>query len=93
MPMEVERLIISGQNMDPIQLKAAPTTGQLGSFDILVDPLRGAPMRLGVDFDISGKTLIYDIEGSTIKNIRQADIDMYGANVPDMELYVAYNRE
>lgn len=100
MPIEVEYHGLTGTVSGPldglIPLATYPTTGPEGTYDIAVNVMGGNTLRLGVDFGLTGVNndiLTYNLESSSIKVVRQKDIDLYGSGSTGIELRVAYNRE
>lgn len=79
MAIEVEYFGLTGgvtgiQNT--VLLKAAPTTGPNGAYDITVDPTDGPAQRYGIDFgvthaNIAGTTALvtFNIANSDIKDV------------------------
>ena len=52
MAIEVEYFGLTGMQ-DTLSLRAAPSTGPNGSYDISVDPTDGPAQRYGVDFGVT----------------------------------------
>lgn len=72
MAIEVEYFGLTGMQ-DTLLLRAAPTTGPNGSYDISVDPTDGPAQRYGVDFGVTH----YNVAGTTALlalNLASSDI-------------------
>lgn len=100
MPIEFEQHYLTGTIDNPgdgvFHLKHPPITGPQGEWVVLVDPVHGPSQKEGIDWGLTGINydyITYNLEDSTIKKIRQHDINTYGVGSVGPAVRVIYNYE
>ena len=100
MSIEFENHLLTGTISNPgdglFALKHPPITGPQGEWRILVDPVHGPAQKEGIDWGLTGLSynyITYNLENSSIKKIRQHDIDVSGVGSEGPIVRVIYDYE
>ena len=100
MPIEFENHLLTGPIDNPgdgiFKLKHPPITGLEGEWRIIVDPVHGPAQKEEVGWGLTGVNydyITYNLENSSIKQVRQHDIGVSGVGSEGPVVRVIYDYE
>jgi hypothetical protein len=97
MPIEFENHLLTGPIDNPgdglFELKHPPITGLQGEWSLIVDPVHGPAQKEGKDWGLTGINISYNLDGSSIKQVRQQNIEEGGLSSEGPTVRVIYDYE